>query len=515
MNGWKKILAAVLPLVILGSCAAGVFWSRQNYLMVGLKFYPKNAEHLDLREEKLSIAQYESLQAKLPGCEIQWNVPFQGSYYARDNQNLTLSSLTQADVEVLDYFPRLKQVDAEQCRDYESLLALQRRRPEVDVRYSITLGGSSYDPEEQDLVITSIEEEEIPQLQYFENLKNVILSGGMDAGHYGALQDWCRENEVNVQIQIGDARVEEDVQTLTASAVTDAEMNLLQLLPDLTQLHILAPEAKPQNLEAFRVAFPAVAITWEQELYGKRFANTAAEIDLSGIQVTDLADLETKMAYFPQARKLILSDCGLENEALARFREAHREDYKVVWTVQLGKKLTARTDDTTFMPTRERVYYFLDEDSVNLKYCEDMVCIDVGHMAIHNVEFAACMPNLEYLILAHTEVRDISPLANCRKLKFLELDNSTVRDFTPLLQCTALEDLNIGNTYAELEPIAKMTWLKNLWMVGRGGGAYKVTQALTNTKILLSGNATVAGGWRDLPNYFAMRDLLGMHYMTW
>ena len=66
------------------------------------------------------------------------------------------------------------------------------------------------------------------------------------------------------------------------------------------------------------------------------------------------------MSYLSDAKQVFLGKCGLDNEELAALRERVRDSYKLVWTVQLGKKLTARTDDTTFMPVREHVYYFLD-----------------------------------------------------------------------------------------------------------------------------------------------------------
>jgi hypothetical protein len=61
-----------------------------------------------------------------------------------------------------------------------------------------------------------------------------------------------------------------------------------------------------------------------------------------------------------------------------------------------------------------------------------------------------------------------------------------------------------------------MTWLKNLWMIDCSSRArYEMSQALPDTNIMLYGAATVANGWRNLDNYYKMRDLLGMHYMSW
>ena len=137
-------------------------------------------------------------------------------------------------------------------------------------------------------------------------------------------------------------------------------------------------------------------------------------------------------------------------------------------------------------------------------------------MSIHNIEFVEYMPNLQYLILAHTQLQYIDPISTCKKLKFLELDWSPLKDLSPLTGCTALEDLNLGMTYADFAPIEQMTWLKNLWMVDCSSAArYRMKQVMTDTQVMVTGAATVANGWRDLENYYAMRDLLGMHYMSW
>ena len=40
-----------------------------------------------------------------------------------------------------------------------------------------------------------------------------------------------------------------------------------------------------------------------------------------------------------------------------------------------------------------------------------------------------------------------------------------------------------------------------------------VTEALPNTRLVLAEPTPEGEGWRNLPNYYAMRDLLGMPYM--
>ena len=77
-----------------------------------------------------------------------------------------------------------------------------------------------------------------------------------------------------------------------------------------------------------------------------------------------------------------------------------------------------------------------------------------------------------------------------------------------------LEDVNLSRTFADPEPVKKMTWLKNLWCMERGNGVvYEWTQALPNTHVVGIGTDAIGYGWRKLPNYYKMRDALDMYYM--
>ena len=367
----------------------------------------------------------------------------------------------------------------------------------------------------EQVYLESAAAEEINRLAYLPNLKRVLCGGGAPDA-VASLKEYCRERELEFLISLGDATIPLNTRSVDAGAVTDAQIDLLRFLPEMEQLHIRKPKASASKLLALQQSCPGVNITWEQEVCGQLFSSAVEELDLSGVKITGLEELEQKMPYFPNLKTVFLGECGLDNELLAAHREQVRDQYKLVWTVSCGSKLKTRTDATTFMPVREYVYYFNDEEAYNLRYCEDMVCIDIGHMSIHNIDFVQYMPNLEYLILAHTQLQYIEPISTCKKLKFLELDWSPIRDLTPLKGCTALEDVNLGNIHADFTPVGEMSWLKNLWMVGCSTGArYRMTQALPNTKVMVTGAATVANGWRDLDNYYKMRDLLGMHYMSW
>ena len=560
----RKLNPVLLIVLAAALLAVGIaVWFLLTHVWVAGTFYSRNADVLDLRFADVTTADYDKLRKKAPNSEILWRIPFQGKTYDQDTDVLYVTSLTDEDVATLDYFTRLKTVEAQECTDYSQLAALTARRPEVTVEYTVTIDGRAYPQDTAVVSISGITEEEINLLTYLPELTAVTAVGCRTPEQMTRLRDFCQEKGLSFALRFGTKTYPDTVEELDVTGVTDGELELLQLLPELKTLHLKNPEADPETVAQLRSTYPKADISWEVEIAGVSFPDDTKEVDLSavlesssaqtaagtaagtqtavGAQTTtktqtttgaatgtqstketkstapavtlNLEDLEKKMSYLSDVERVFLGKCGLDNEELAALRERVRDSYKLVWTVQLGKKLTARTDDTTFMPVREHVYYFLDEDAYNLRYCEDMLCVDVGHMGLTNIDFVKGMPHLQILILAHNgQLQDISPISSCKELIFLELDWSAVKDFTPLVGCTSLEDLNIGLTYPSVEPLMQMTWLKNLWMVDRGG-AYQLSQALPDTKIVASADATVGAGWRNLPNYYKMRDMLGMEYM--
>lgn len=560
----RKLNPVLLIVLAAALLAVGIaVWFLLTHVWVAGTFYSRNADVLDLRFADVTTADYDKLRKKAPNSEILWRIPFQGKTYDQDTDVLYVTSLTDEDVATLDYFTRLKTVEAQECTDYPQLAALTARRPEVTVEYTVTIDGREYPQDTAVVSISGITEEEINLLTYLPELTAVTAVGCRTPEQMTQLRNFCQEKGLSFALRFGTKTYPDTVEELDVTGVTDGELELLQLLPELKTLHLKNPEADPETVAQLRSTYPKADISWEVEIAGVSFPDDTKEVDLSavlesstaqtaagtaagtqtavGAQTTtktqtttgaatgtqstketkstapavtlNLEDLEKKMSYLSDVERVFLGKCGLDNEELAALRERVRDSYKLVWTVQLGKKLTARTDDTTFMPVREHVYYFLDEDAYNLRYCEDMLCVDVGHMGLTNIDFVKGMPHLQILILAHNgQLQDISPISSCKELIFLELDWSAVKDFTPLVGCTSLEDLNIGLTYPSVEPLMQMTWLKNLWMVDRGG-AYQLSQALPDTKIVASADVTVGAGWRNLPNYYKMRDMLGMEYM--
>lgn len=460
----KKWIILLLIAALLAT--AGILgyhaWYQNNHIFVEDAVYEKDLTTLDLRGTGVSLEHYQAVRQQLPDCEIRYDLPFQGSFYPDDTAELTITSLTDTEVEQLDYLPALTAVHAEGCRDYAQLRALQARRPDCQVTYTVSLYGKEYTQDTAELSFAS------------EKL---------------------------------------DLQELNMA---------LENLPDMQAIHFDQPVVAAEELLALTEAWPDMDITWQKDAFGTTYDSSVTEIDLTGMILSSPEDVVEPLSYFPNLEKVVMCECGpdqktwFDNETMAAFREKMRPEYKVVWTVRINS-MKARTDDTWFMPNKygQVVTNFQVQ---NLKYCEDMICVDLGHMAIQNIEFVEYMPHLKYFIIVDAPLMYIDSISTCKELIYLEFFWTWLNDFTPLLECTALEDLNVSRTNGDPMVFKEMTWLKNLWIDGNDltdAEKKELEAALPNTYIKYCYGLMAGNGWRLLQNYYDMRDLLGMPYNTW
>lgn len=479
-----------------------------------------NLELLDLRGTDLTPEQYVQLAQLQPNCRILWDVPFQGQTLSQDVQTLTISQLTQEEVDLLDHLPNLLYIDAQECRDYDLLLQLQQRHPDCHVRYNVPLGGKDWDCQSAELTLDSADAEALHQmLPYLPKAEAILLTGTLPSfEELTQLQETFPEIDIRWETKLGDTTLASDDTDLDLrdaglSSIDELEATIPHY-PQLTQADLRGCTLAYDEIMALTEAFPDIHFLWDVEVAGLRFPSDSEEIDISGQIVEDVADIEALLPYFPNLKKVVMCDCGVDNETMDALNRRH-EDIKFVWSVTLGD-LTMRTDATYFMPVKYGVQvntYALKD----LRYCTDLLCVDIGHMPVSNCEWAAYMPNLKYLIIAETQITSLAPLKDLKNLVYLELFLTEVTDISPLQGCTALEDLNMCFVpCVDYKPLFEMTWLKNLWWSGWLMRTYEAEfrEALPNTRLCHDAASSTGKGWRELDNYFAMRDLLGMWYMT-
>ena len=321
---------------------------------------------------------------------------------------------------------------------------------------------------------------------------------------------------------IGESSVSSDTEILDLSGTAIDFTQLQEVLPllsGLQEINILDTGLEDFQKMALADTLSDVLIRCELPLADQYFASDSIEIDISGSQVT-VEEVEHMLPYFSKLKKLDMSFCGITDQEMDALNQRY-PDISIVWTVMIGQAKT-RTDAVYFYPA-EINYYPTNEEMKKLRYCTELVAIDIGHTRATDCEFLWYTPKVRYLILADTGITDITPVGNLKDLIYLELFNLRMTDYSPLLNCTKLQDLNIGTTHADPEPLSKMTWLHNLqWHRADQNPAtkdavLKLPEQLPDTNVELYPKKkarNIGGGWRYLPNYYVFRDIIGATYFN-
>lgn len=531
----KSTVVSLIIASVLVLCAFAGFFFCINYLVIDGTVYEKDAssldlsgkpiedleklaqftalEHLDVRNTGLTVEEYTYLQNALPNCEIAWLLPFQGSYLPLDSQTVTVTELTEEEISLLAYLSELKTVDATGCQDLDILMTLKARSPNLDIRYRLTLGNTVLEQDAESLASASIEHISAA-LSYLPNLKTVDASGCTDFDELLALKAQYPGCEISYLIPFCGQLWPDDTKEMEVNAASAAGLSeILPYLPQVTKITVAEPIPDPEAMISLVESHPDLDLTFSFPLMGQTVSNAVTHLDISGNELTSVEAIEQYMPLFTQLEKVDMCGCGISNEEMAALNQRH-PDTLFVWEVQMGN-FKLRTDITFFMPYQYR-YQVTDADADTLKYLTELICIDFGHMDITRTDYLAYMPKMQYLLMCDTPITDISYLANMKDLKYVELFMTKVTDFSPLLECKNLVDLNICYTYPDDPMIfAQMTQLENLWF--RGDLDYSIREALRaalpNTRMLFGPGSSTGRGWRRLPNYYAMRDLLGMPYM--
>ena len=511
------ILAAVL-VIALAVILVVSYIVLKNYVVTGGQLFARNQAQLDLRDRAITVEEYNTLGWKMPETEILWSVPLSSGYFDSSSTELTVTRMLSYDVEMLAYFPNLQTVDARQCTDYDALAEAWKQYPKITFLYTVPIAGTDYGPETKTITLTSLTQADIQLMEKLPQLETVEATGCREFDLLRQLEQQHPQWQVHYLTSIAGTEIDPNATDFSSTGASYEELTVgLAAMPYLQELTLHSPEADGTQLTALRQEYPGVDIHWDVEVFGTTFTDDATEVDISAGPIESIEQAKQIAGFFPRLEKLIVDSGDIENEDMSAYREEVRSQYKLVWTVYFTDKCKARTDDTKFMPIDQGEYYFQDKDAYNLRYCEDMVCIDIGHSTVENVDFLAFMPHLKYLILAWTQVKDISAIRDCKELIYLELDHGIIHDFEPLTGCTALEDLNINafRWHSSIEPLTKMTWLKNLWCVGMGySKQQELVAALPDTRVVTSDVSNHSGnGWRNLQNYYDMRDYLGKPYM--
>ena len=537
-----KILAALSSAVIMlgllwaGSCLLHkefVFWNgsllRRESSVLDIKGkqmrdlecfleFPDLAQ-LDARDTGMTPQQFEWFRQELPGCQVLWDIPIQGAYYAQETRELTVEQLTQEEIHLLQYFPELTAIDVGDWGDYPRIRELRETYPRCRIHYRVQIGGEWWDDSSVSMVLQNADPVELGEkLDLFPNLESVMLTGTVPSRQMlSELQEQYPEVFFLWKMDVLGMTLETDIPSLDLSGIrleTVEELEaLLPYFPVLEQVELGEYGMPAAELAAVVSRYPQIRFLFDLTIGSHTLRTDAPEIDISNTPLESVAQIEELLPCFPNLEKVVMCECGISNEDMDDLNRRY-EDIRFVWSVDLGGMLF-RTDAIHFTPNRWGLK-LTNEDVYPLRYCVDMICVDIGHqLAVTNCDWAAFMPELKYLILAETGISDLTPLTGLEKLIYLELFLSPVLDYSPLTTLKALEDLNLCYTRGDPTPIGEMTWLKRLWWTGMWQASVMLPEKLgENTYMEFLSPSSTGKGWREGQNYYDMRDLIGMNYMT-
>jgi len=249
-------------------------------------------------------------------------------------------------------------------------------------------------------------------------------------------------------------------------------------------------------------------------------------ITLNNYQIADFDAFIAYLDKLPSLKKVDMFESEISTEQMAMLSERY-PSVSFGWTLHIGDHIL-RTNATAFSTLHNRKSTsHTSEDFAVLRYCKDLLALDVGHNAITDISFLESLPKLKILILGRNRISDTTPIGKLVNLEYLELFSDSIVDITALSNCTKLMDLNITNNHiTDLSPVLTLPNLQRLWIY-RSTGILPGDRFPTETKqTILSAipasckvnfsSAGTGGGWRKHSRYNTVYEIFnsGM-YRPW
>lgn len=461
-------------------------------------------EALDVRgDTAFTYEDYRAILAAHPDCRIYWSIPVGDGYIDSAVQSADLTA----------YGPSA-----------EEIALLRERFPDKTFTYSVTLMGKSISPDAESIDLQGAEAVDPDAigaaLSLLPNVQTVDLRGTpMDAETVGALYAAWPEVRFMFNCAVPGVPMTSEDETVALSGGTFDDlkqyMAFMDYMPYLQYIDARSVALTSEDLQALQADPRCRKVVYGFTVFGRSVTTLDTELNLDGVAVSDPSQIEAVIRVMPNLQKISMVGCGLSDDAMGALFDAHPE-IKFVWVVSFGK-YKLRTDATAFTTNLYAIndYHYTSATFAPLRYCTDLMMLDLGHCDITSIEGLAGLKKLRVLILADNNISDISPLSGLEDLEYVELFmNKKIHDFTPLANKSKLVDLNIY--YCQIQDIAPLTTctnLKRLWvgMCGLSDGQIgKLRKALPDCKVVARGSSSTGEGWREHKHY----DVLKKMYKT-
>ncbi len=307
----------------------------------------------------------------------------------------------------------------------------------------------------------------------------------------------------------------EQMLSFAEEVLPDALAAYLSCFPSLREVDLYDTDLSEPDADAICAAFPAVQFHRMVTLNGVACDSFEELLNFDGVVIENYDAFSDALAAFPRLQRIELNDCSLTDEQLAALA-ARYPKVKVVWTVHF-RKFALRTDAVAFSTQQpgDNDNRLTSRDVDPLRYCTDLIALDLGHNDLDDLDFLRPLTKLQVLILADSrKLKDISVLGTLHNLKYVELFLTGVSDISPLSELHELLDVNLCITHvADPTPLLACKKLERIW-IGQQTlqymneeGLHTLMEAFPNAQYDLTSVSCTNLGWREHPRFFAFRSM--------
>ena len=356
----------------------------------------------------------------------------------------------------LEEYTQLKRLDLTGSTCYSAIARYMQAHPRVDVTYTVELETVTVGNKETYLVLdpSACSYETLAEnLAYLPRLETVYMPlCEYTPDQMIALVGMYPDIRWSYSVVFLGQELTQDMTALNLSVLTPEQVStavsVLHLFPKINQAELMDTQGESllglADVKALLEGAPHVDFHYTFSLFGQTVStkDTALEFVGQDLGSDALTRLREALDVLPVGTRVLLDNCGLENEDLALLR-ADYPDREIVWRVFVGKN-SWLTDTETI-----RANGILNDANASvLGYCTQVRYADLVHNHdLTDISFLSKMPGLEILLLSGCPVTDLTPLEGSAALRCLELAYcESLEELSPLALCKNLAYLNLSYT---------------------------------------------------------------------
>lgn len=379
----------------------------------------------------------------------------------------SLSVIVTADtISKLNEYADLKSVDLSGSTCYAEILEYQESHPQIQVTYDVSLGKVSVDNATAEITLSPAEfdyEKLLENLKYLPQISSIAFPDiSLSREQVIQLREKYPDIKLDYSVELFGDTIDLDLAYLDLSGLQESQVSdtaaKIGLLTSLTTVQ-LSNTLSMEAVATLQDANPNAKFKYSFTLFGKPLTTSDTSVEFKNESLGNSAEAEIRkaLAILDECDRFILDDCSIDYSILADIRDDFPEGPNLVWRVYFGEdnRYTTLTDDDLI----RAVANVTDETSYNLRYCNKVKYIDLGHNeSLSDLSFLGYMPELEIVIASGASVTQLVGLENCKNLTWLELAYCpNLTDISCLSGCENLQYLNVA--FTKVSDISALTSL--------------------------------------------------------